>query len=189
MVRFDPVVLTRAALRDVIAPELDGQDWANVSPPAPTRRWHIPVCFGPDQAPQLDEIAALAGCSPDQAIEAITGTDLSVLAIGFAPGQPYLGMLPDNWGFARQSELTPMVPAGAVVVALRQVVLFANDSPTGWRQAGQSAFRPFLLTRPEPLVLRAGDGVRFHTVGVGEFEALVAANSDGLGGATCEVLS
>ena len=40
-----------------------------------------------------------------------------VTALGFAPGQPYLGELPEAWDIPRQQALTPKVPtiSGRVV--------------------------------------------------------------------------
>jgi inhibitor of KinA len=93
----------------------------------------------------------MAGLDAEAAAEAICpSARLRVLAIGFAPGQPYLGELPERWALPRQTGLTPEVPEGAVTVAVRQVVLFANPSPTGWRWVGRTAFRCFRPERPRP---------------------------------------
>jgi allophanate hydrolase subunit 1 len=84
--------------------------------------------------------------------------------------------------------LTPKVPAGALVLAVRQLVLFTNPSVTGWRQVAYTAFRPFKFDRADPFALRLGDGLRFHAVSHDDMHALDAGNTDGLGGARCEVL-
>ena len=146
-------------------------------PAAMLRRWHIPVAFGPEYAPQLAEVAALTKQTPEETIASLTAADLRVLAIGFAPGQPYIGLLPPAWDFPRQSDLTPQVPAGALTAALRQLVLFANPSPTGWRQIGLTAFRPFLANRNKPFLLEAGDALCFNAVSDGEMRALLADNT------------
>lgn len=185
---FDPmrtdIDLLTQQLRDLGR----SRDWRQDSP-APRRRWHVPVGFGPTYAPQLAEVATLSGQTEAAAIKTLTETELRVLAIGFAPGQPYIGLLPPNWDFPRQSALTPQVPAGALTVALRQLVLFANASPTGWRQVGLTAFRPFLAHRSTPFLLQAGDGICFHAVSDIDMQAIEANNEDGRGGARCEVLS
>jgi KipI family sensor histidine kinase inhibitor len=179
-VRFAPDVVNRAALTARLKTLLAKPRTTTAAPQ--TRIWTIPACF---DGPQLPEVAALTNLTPDAAIAEVTGTALSVLAIGFAPGQPYLGLLPPPWGFERQTVLTPQVPAGALVVALRQVVLFANPSPTGWRWVGTCAFRPFVADRAEPVALRAGDRIRFVATDAGSLADLHAA-PDGLGGATCQ---
>ena len=56
------------------------------------------------------------------------------------------------------------MPAGSLVVALRQLVLFTNDAPTGWRQIGQTAFRTFDPASDTPFRLRTGDEIEFVRV-------------------------
>ncbi|RNF34654.1 5-oxoprolinase subunit B family protein [Paracoccus methylarcula] len=187
LLRFDPVT-TR---RDVLAREISARAahilQGPLDRPAPARRWTIPVAFGDADGPQLAEVAQAVGCGPDAAIQQICEADLRVLVIGFAPGQPYIGLLPEAWDLPRQSELTPTVPAGAIVVAVRQIVMFGAASATGWRQVGRSAFRSFRPERDTPMPLRAGDAIRFVPVPASEIEALDKAD-DGLGGARLEVL-
>lgn len=178
MVRFDPRAATRAGLSRALKELLEGRDWHQVTPPPATRRWVIPAAFGGRFGPQLADAARAAGLSEAQARADLAGTRLRVLAIGFAPGQPYLGLLPEPWDFPRLGALTPQVPAGALVVALRQVVLFANPSATGWRHVGQTAFRPFRPETAEPFPLRVGDEVRFEPVPETEFAALLENGRD-----------
>lgn len=189
LLRFDPQKTTRTTIAKDLEQLLSQVDLKNSTMPTATRIWHIPVQFGGSAGPQLKEAAAMAGRSEAQAIEDILGADLRVLTIGFAPGQPYIGLLPAHWDIPRQTELTPQVPAGALVVAVRQLVLFANPSVTGWRQIGSCAFRPFLPSRREPFALRQGDALKFSQVSEGEMTRIEADDPDGLGGARCEVLA
>jgi len=185
LVKFDPDRITRTALTDALRPLLAGRQ-----PQAfkAQRRWQIPVAFGGDAGPQLAEAAALAGVTQTQALQDLTETELRVLAIGFTPGQPYIGLLPEGWAIPRQTQLTPSVPAGALVVALRQLVLFGNVSTTGWRQVGLCAFRPFKIDRAQPFALRQGDAIRLIATPLDDIRAL-ATNPDGLGGARSVVLT
>jgi inhibitor of KinA len=128
------------------------------------RLWRIPTVWGGAEGPQLGEAAGMAGLSEAEAARELSAARLRVLAIGFAPGQPYLGELPERWALPRQTGLTPEVPEGAVTVAVRQVVLFANPSPTGWRWVGRTAFRCFRPEAADPFPLRPGDEVVFEAV-------------------------
>lgn len=184
LVRFDPGVTHRAQLSDNLKARLVERDWMDAPLPDGRTLWRLPAVFGGDFGPQLDEVAQLAGLSADQAIEEIATTEFRVLALGFAPGQPYLGFLDEHWNIARQTEVTPEVPRGAVVVAVRQIIPFANAAPTGWRQIGRTAFRCYDRNANPPNPLRAGDCVRFDPVSVGDFHRLVDAGP--LGGATRE---
>jgi allophanate hydrolase subunit 1 len=171
--RFDPAVLSRgraeAALRDVLGQE----DWSRVEAPA-ARAWRLPSCFDADFAPQLEEFAGLAGRSAADLLDELAATPLRVLALGFAPGMPYLGELPAHWNVPRQSGLTPKVPVGAITAAIRQIVLFAVPSGTGWRQIGQAAWRGFDPDGSGPY-LSAGDVLRFDPVGPEAFADHLAA--------------
>lgn len=183
-VGFDPEVTTRAAVLDALQNDI-AQD--QISDASPRRLWRIPAAFGPDHAPQLAEAAAHAGLTPQKAIAELTGTTLRVIAIGFAPGQPYLGMLPPAWDIPRQTSLSQNLPQGALLCAVRQLIVWAADAPTGWRHVGQTAFRVYRPETDAPFAFTPGDAVRFEAVSDSDF-ADIAANSDTNGGAICEVL-
>lgn len=183
LIRFDPAGTSAEALRDRLTALLAARDWTRAQPP-PARRLTIPACFHPDVAPQIDEAAQAAGLPDrDAAIETICAADLRVLTIGFAPGQPYIGQLPPAWNLPRQRSLTPRVPVGALGLAIRQMVLFAVETRTGWRHVGQTAVRLFRPGQPDPFLLRPGDALRFTPVSVGELARL---RDDPLGGTRIE---
>lgn len=188
-VRFDPLHLPHDQLQARLNILLEGVDWYSAAPPHGRRFWRIPTVFGTDAAPQLAEAAALAGVSEAEAIAMLSAARTRVLTLGFAPGQPYLGELPENWNIPRQNALTPKVPAGALVVAVRQFVLFANSSPTGWRHIGQTAFRCFCPDAEDPFPLRAGDEVQFQAVTPEEYRNILESGAAGNGGATVEPIT
>lgn len=184
--RYDPDAVDRGEVRRGIEALLQGRDWRAAVPEDPARLWHVPVAFGGDHGPDLAEIASMAGIGQEEAARRIAAAPLRVLAIGFAPGQPYLGLLPEEFDLPRMSALNPQVPPGALALAVRQLVLFANASPTGWRQAGRCAFRPFRPGAEDPVPLRAGDALRLAPVSGAEMDALLAA-ADPAGGARLEL--
>ena len=185
-VGFDPKQAPHAAITAAIRAALEGKDWYGAPLPEKRALWRIPTAFGGKWAPQLEEAAALAGVPPAEAISEITQQTVRVMTIGFAPGQPYLGQLPLNWDIPRQSALTAKVPVGALVVAIRQLVLFTAETPTGWRHIGQTVFRGFRPETPDPFVLRPGDEVVFEQVTDTVLENIRAQDSSGNGGAVRE---
>ena len=184
--RFDPAHLKRAELEDHLRQVLDGRDWAEADLPDNRMRWHIPAAFEGQEAPDIEAVAHQIGRDPDAAISEITSQPLRVLALGFAPGQPYLGFLPEHWNIPRRTEVTPEVPRGAVVVAVRQAIPFANAAPTGWWQIGRTAFRCYDPAGDPALPLKAGDEVQFQAVPGSSLAALAAKP---FGGAERETLS
>ncbi|TNJ40559.1 allophanate hydrolase subunit 1 [Phaeobacter sp. B1627] len=184
--RFDPLGTDHAVMRRQVQSLLATQDWYAAALPQGRRLWRVPTVFGTGYAPQLDEAAARAGLTAAEAIRQIAATRLRVQTIGFAPGQPYLGELPPAFDIPRQTELTPEVPEGAVVVAIRQIVLFSVTTPTGWRHIGQTRFRLFRPDADDPFVLRPGDEVLFEPISPERYSALAKAGPDG--GALSEAL-
>lgn len=168
---------------------LDAQDWLQAPLPKGRTLWRVPTLFGTDRAPELQDAANMAGRSVDEAIHDLSTTTMRALTIGFAPGQPYLGTLPDHWEIPRLSQITPRVPAGALVTAVRQFCLFPYDTPTGWRHVGQTGFLSFRPWADEPFVLRPGDEMIFDPVSETEFARIEATVTDGLGGAQREAIT
>lgn len=185
--RFDPLGTAHAEMMQQVKTLLASRDWYDAVLPEGRKLWRVPTVFGTDLAPQLAEAAERAGLTVEEAVRQIAETQLRVQTIGFAPGQPYLGELPPAFDIPRQTDLTPQVPEGAVVVAIRQIVLFSVTTPTGWRHIGQTRFRLFRPDAAEPFVLRPGDEVRFEPISPETYAALERDGPDG--GATCEVLS
>lgn len=164
LVRFRPDVIARKALEGELRSRLAEHDWKEASLPTGRRLWRVPVAFGGAHGPDLEEAADAAGLAPDAAIGDICAARLRVLALGFAPGQPYLGFLPEHWDIPRKGDVTHEVPRGAIVVAVRQVIPFANAAPTGWRQVGRTAFRCHDPGRDPSIPLRPGDEMEFLPV-------------------------
>jgi len=177
--RFDlaehAVEPVQATLNDLLVT----RDWGSAPLPGGRTLWKIPAVFGGPRAPQFAEAAEAAQLTEAEALHALTTTRLRVLTIGFAPGQPYLGTLGANWDIPRQVGLTPNVPQGALVAAVRQICLFAKDTPTGWRHVGQSAFRCFQPGAADPFPLSPGDEVQFADITASELSRLEAHDTDG----------
>ncbi len=186
LVRFDPVLVPYDDVVQTLRGLLQQTDFYAAQLPPDRRLWRIPAVFGGVYGPNLDDAADRAGITRKQAIHDLTSSRLRVLALGFAPGQPYLGELPETWDFPRLKELID-VPEGAIAAAIRQLVLFANDSPTGWAHVGQTAFRCFRPEDIRSIPLAPGDEVQFKAIAPEDFEELRESDPLG-GGATFEML-
>lgn len=183
-VRFDPDQLPHAEIRSRVSELLGQQNWFDAPMPSGRKYWRVPTVYGGDLAPQLNEAAAATGLTPDEAVRRLSDSRVRVLTIGFAPGQPYLGPLGPEFNIPRLQELTPMVPEGALVLAISQFVLFSGPTPTGWRHVGQTAFRCFRPETPNSFALTPGDEMQFYSVTQEDLENIRANDFDGSGGAT-----
>ena len=181
--RFDPSVLSHDALQNRLQELLTTQDWTATALPEGRKFWRVPTVYGTDLAPQLGEAADMAGMSEEQAIQSLSAARVRVLTIGFAPGQPYLGPLGAEWNLPRQTDLTPTVPVGALVLAISQFVLFATQAPTGWRHVGQTGLKLFQKEAEKPFALQPGDELVFEAVSKPDF-LKICEKGPHFGGAT-----
>ncbi|WP_438990334.1 5-oxoprolinase subunit B family protein [Lentibacter sp.] len=182
-VRFDVTRIARADLVEKLQALLDSRDWTAERDNANARLWRVPTLYGGAAGPQLGEVAKLVGVTEEAAVRELSAARVRVLAIGFAPGQPYLGMLPERWDVPRQTALSPRVPQGALVLAVRQFNLFANETPTGWRHIATTHLKLFQPDAPQPFVLRPGDELLFPAVSEHDWALL---ETDPMGGAQLE---
>jgi len=186
--RFDPTRVSRAEVEAAAQAVAEKTDLAAATLPAPARRWTIPVVIGGSHGPQFTEMAEATGLSEAAARKALLDARLRVLAIGFTPGLPYMGLMPKEWDVPRLKEITPNIPRCALVAAVRQLIIFTNPTPTGWRHIGQTAFHGFDIDRDPATPLKAGDEIRLEAMTPSDLDGLEKDNPDGLGGARCEVL-
>ena len=71
----------------------------------PGRSFLLPCCY--ELGPDLERVAALTKLSPAEVVAAHRGQEYAVFAVGFCPGFPYLGYLPDQLsGVPRMHERT-----------------------------------------------------------------------------------
>ena len=185
--QFDPHWRDHAQMRTALEALLSECDWYAARLPEGRNLWRVPTVYGGDMGPQLEEAAAAAGMTAAEAVISISQSRVRVQTIGFAPGQPYLGELPEAWNIPRQRALTEKVPEGALTVAIRQLVLFSVSTPTGWRHVGQTGFKLFRPDAEVPFVLRPGDEVLFEPTDAETLHNMKAAGPDG--GATPEAIA
>lgn len=169
---YDPLVTSRAALQEELAPLLDAAEHA-AAPQG--RHWRLPVCYEGEAAPDLAEVAAAAGLSADEVVALHSGTEYVVYMLGFLPGFPFMGDLPEPLRLPRRSEPRVRVPPGSVAIATGLTAIYPWESPGGWHLLGRCPVPLFDAGRPAPALLASGDRVRFAPVGAAECERVAAA--------------
>lgn len=133
--------------------------------PPPSRVVEIPVCYGGDAGPDLDELARHAGLAAEEVVRIHSGVDYLVHMIGFAPGFPYLGGLDPRIAMPRRPTPRTRVPAGSVGIGGSQTGVYPFSSPGGWNLIGRTPLRLFAPERASPALLALGDRVRFVPIG------------------------
>lgn len=119
----------------------------------------IPVVYGGAGGPDLEAVAAFAGCSPGEVVARHSAGVYRVYMLGFLPGFAYLGDVEPSIAAPRRSTPRTAVPAGSVGIAGRQTGIYPQPSPGGWQLIGQTRVSMFDAVRGA--VLQPGDRVRF----------------------------
>ncbi|MGC2330172.1 MAG: carboxyltransferase domain-containing protein, partial [Candidatus Acidiferrales bacterium] len=92
LVTFDALKLSHSELEAILRGYLDRLDDAPLPEP---HELEIPTCYGGEFGPDLNDVVALHGLTPAQAIELHASVTYLVHFLGFVPGFAYLGELPE----------------------------------------------------------------------------------------------
>lgn len=132
----------------------------------------VPVCYGLEFGPDLNTVAEVNGKSPENVIEIHSSSLYPVYMIGFAPGFPYLGGLPETIHAPRLKSPRIHVPAGSVGIANDQTGIYPVDSPGGWQIIGRCPLKLFHPEREVPILFKAGDTLKFIPITPNEFKRI-----------------
>ena len=133
------------------------------------RLWRLPVCYGGDYGPDLEDIASQKDLQPEDVIARHTANELTVAIMGFLPGLAYMKGVDQSLYLPRRSSPRQHVPALSLGIAMDQTVIYPLASPGGWNLIGRVPFQPFDANRDDPVLFRAGDRVQFYAVDQTEF--------------------
>lgn len=179
---YDPArVIGRDGLGAGAFAILEARIKAALAPPRPggptpaataARSLEIPVCYEEEFAFDLREVARHASLSPDEVVQRHGAANYRVRCVGFTPGFPYLSGLPLELATPRRASPRKEVPAGSVAIGAGQTGIYPQSSPGGWNVIGRTPLRLFDARRDPPVLLQAGDEVRFRAITRADFEAV-----------------
>ncbi|MFB7656635.1 MULTISPECIES: allophanate hydrolase subunit 1 [unclassified Streptomyces] len=151
------VLLDGVADRARLAAELTAAE----VPPAPPRAGdvvEIPVRY---DGPDLADVGAHWGVTPQEVARIHAGTEFRVAFCGFAPGFGYLTGLPARYDVPRRDTPRTAVPAGSVALAGPYTGVYPRSSPGGWQLIGTTDAVLWDHTRVPAALLSPGTRVRF----------------------------
>ena len=162
-IHYDPLQTDLAALEKAVEDEFAAL--AALASIADRDIIEIPVIYGGAGGPDLDAVAAHAGCSTADVIERHAQRTYRVYMLGFVPGFAYMGRVDPAIVMPRRRVPRERVPAGSVGIAGLQTGVYPVDSPGGWQLIGHTRTVMFDADRDRPSLLAAGDLVRFVPAG------------------------
>ena len=136
----------------------------------PSRRFAIPVCY--ERQLDLAHVADVTGLTSEQIITLHTTTEFTVYAIGFVPGFPYMGYLPEAIrGVPRLATPRLRVEPGSVGITGKQTAIYPLPRPGGWNIIGRTPLT-IVDVADGYFPLRVGDRVQFQRIDEAEFTSL-----------------
>ena len=162
LILYDPLIISSETLSDRV--EQIESDLGRFTLPEP-RLTRIPVVYGGPYGPDLEHVAQFHGISPGEVVRLHCSKPYLIYMIGFMPGFPYMGELPEALSTPRLKTPRLSVPAGSVAIAQRQTGIYPVESPGGWQIIGRTPARLFDPMMNPPTLLRMGDAVQFYSVG------------------------
>ena len=177
---YDPLLAVQAGAPEAgIADWLAGQVEERLEHPpkldkVKPRTVEIPVCYGGEFGPDLGFVAKQAKMTPDEVIKRHSKPEYLVYLVGFAPGFPYLGGLPKELETPRHAKPRMSVPPGSVGIGGAQTGIYPLATPGGWNLIGRTPEKIFRPADNPPVLLRAGDRVKFRAITPAEFDKLEA---------------
>lgn len=164
---YDPLIVRRASPNHTTAfsavKETVEKLHAELPPHKITsaREIEIALRFDDDSAPDLGDVARHAGLARNEVIEIFTARTYRVYMLGFLPGFAYMGEVDERIAAPRRSTPRTKLARGSVGIAGRQTGIYPLESPGGWQIVGRTDVTMFDPSADPPVLLKAGDQVRF----------------------------
>jgi inhibitor of KinA len=168
MIHYDPLQIDRQTLVNLVHKAMAVSAQRTVQ----AANWIIPCCYDPPFGEDLDEAAQLLKIVRGDLIARHTAATYRIYMYGFAPGQIYLGGLPEALAISRRQAPRPPHQPGAVVIGGGLCGIAPFSMPTGWYVIGRTPERLYAAARTDAFLVQAGDNLRFEAIDASTFHAL-----------------
>ena len=167
LIVYDPLMLSVEALKKKLERIEKGLQQTPFPEPHVTR---IPVVYGALYGPDLEGVANYHGIPQEEVIRLHCSKPYHIYMIGFVPGFPYMGELPETLVTPRLKTPRLSVPAGSVAIAQKQTGIYSMESPGGWHLIGRTPVKLFNPEKEPPALLQMGDLVQFYPISEKEYK-------------------
>lgn len=166
LINYDPRVIgydeLKERIKSLVRVDLKTEDRKK-------RVFEIPVCYGGEYGPDLKNIAEHAGLTEEEVIRIHSSKDYLIYMLGFLPGFTYLGGLDERIHTPRLANPRVKISAGSVGIGGSQTGIYPLDSPGGWQLMGMTPVKTYDPQREVPILVEAGDYIRFVPVSEEEY--------------------
>jgi len=133
------------------------------------RTWYIPIWYN---GLDLQFIAEKKRLSIDQIKQIHQKGEYTAIGYGFLPGFFYASGVPDSLDLPRRSSPRARVPAQSVACAAAQMAIYPFETSGGWNILGTTPYQFFDPNKNPPVIIKAGDRLRFYEIDESHFKAL-----------------
>ena len=176
LVHYKPEVIGYKAITEKFKSLMGTLDNIEIPPPTVIE---IPVLYGGEMGPDIENVASHNGKTVEEVIKIHTSQEYLIYMIGFVAGFPYLGGMSKEIATPRLKEPRVKIDGGSVGIAGEQTGIYPLDSPGGWQLIGPTPFKLYDAEREKPVLLEAGQYIKFRSISQKEFDETAKAVEDG----------
>ncbi|MBE6106622.1 5-oxoprolinase subunit PxpB [Anaerovibrio lipolyticus] len=169
LIQYDPMDLRYGQLREKLYTLVNQLDKVEMPPKQVVE---IPVAYGGEYGPDLGEVARVHNISEEEVIKLHSEPEYPIYMLGFVAGFPYLGGMNKAIATPRKKSPRLKIEAGSVGIAGEQTGIYSVESPGGWQIIGRTPLQLYDVNRNEPVLLKAGQYIKFKPITKEEFRAM-----------------
>ena len=176
LVHYHPEVIGFKALTDQFDKLMGSLSSIPIPPPTVIE---IPVLYGGEMGPDIENVAEHNHKTVEEVIKIHTSEEYLIYMIGFIAGFPYLGGMSKEIATPRLKSPRVKIEGGSVGIAGEQTGIYPVASPGGWQLIGRTPLKLYDADREKPVLLEAGQYIKFAAVTEEEYKKIEKEVEDG----------
>ncbi len=176
LVHYHPEVIGFKALTEEFDKLMGSLSSIPIPPPTVIE---IPVLYGGEMGPDIENVAEHNHKTVEEVIKIHTSEEYLIYMIGFIAGFPYLGGMSKEIATPRLKSPRVKIEGGSVGIAGEQTGIYPVASPGGWQLIGRTPLKLYDADREKPVLLEAGQYIKFTAVTEEEYKKIEKEVEDG----------
>lgn len=176
LVHYHPEVIGFKALTEEFDKLMGSLSSIPIPPPTVIE---IPVLYGGEMGPDIENVAEHNHKTVEEVIKIHTSEEYLIYMIGFIAGFPYLGGMSKEIATPRLKSPRVKIEGGSVGIAGKQTGIYPVASPGGWQLIGRTPLKLYDADREKPVLLEAGQYIKFAAVTEEEYKKIEKEVEDG----------
>ena len=176
LVHYHPEVIGFKALTEEFDKLMGSLSSIPIPPPTVIE---IPVLYGGEMGPDIENVAEHNHKTVEEVIKIHTSEEYLIYMIGFIAGFPYLGGMSKEIATPRLKIPRVKIEVVSVGIAGEHTGIYPVASPGGWQLIGRTPLKLYDADREKPVLLEAGQYIKFAAVTEEEYKKIEKEVEDG----------